>query len=69
MTKSSRKNSPEAGIDLGTACIPSGIATEQKLPHINGKVVWRVLLSMDYEYTFGINNALCLLSIIWYIHT
>ena len=29
MTKSSRKNVLNAGIDLGTACIPSGIATNQ----------------------------------------
>ena len=29
MTKSSRRNVPDAGIDLTTACIPSGIATNQ----------------------------------------
>ena len=27
MTKASQKNVPDVGIDLGTACISSGIAT------------------------------------------
>ena len=29
MTKSSQKNLPDAGIDLGTACIPKGMATDR----------------------------------------
>ena len=30
MTKSSRKNVPDAGFNLGTACIPSGVATDRQ---------------------------------------
>ena len=41
MTKSSQKNVPYAGIDLGTACILSGIASDREtVPGLHEKYMY-----------------------------